>query len=119
MQQLSNIANKNDGTRNDVVFATAGSKGIIRIWKTSRKESDVIGALGEVSGLTEVFQQSQSSAFGEQRGGYTGLLLTSDHHALSIDGDENSRREELIAIDAEHNIIVSTVFFVWEEPITS
>ena len=61
LQQLSNTFNKNEGTRNDLVFATAGSKGIVRIWKAARKQSNVVGVLGGISGLTEVFQQSQSS----------------------------------------------------------
>ena len=92
-------------SKNDIVIATAGSKGVVKLWKTSRKESE--GTMfGSISGLKVLKIQDESSAFGEKRGGYTGLLLTSHKHNVNKVTDDNlaGGSEELIAIDAEHNI---------------
>ena len=98
-------------TKNDIVIASAGGKGVIRIWKTTRKEEDDSDKLGKISGLACIAEQGEESSFGQKRGGYTGLLLVSHKHQLSQnqtndDNDTDSQRngEELIAIDAEHNM---------------
>lgn len=105
----------NDGliekvTKGDIVFATAGSKGIIRLWKTKRAQEEVNG-ISKITGLLCIAEQEPRYAFGNERGGYTGLLLTSHKHQLrqqNIEKPENdvqvqTNEEELIAIDAEHN----------------
>ncbi len=106
----------NDGliekvTKGDIVFATAGSKGIIRVWKTKRTKEDIDG-ISKITGLLCIAEQEARFAFGNERGGYTGLLLTSHKHQLrqqNIEEPKNdvqvqTNEEELIAIDAEHNI---------------
>mmetsp|Transcript_2840 Transcript_2840/g.3333 ORF Transcript_2840/g.3333 Transcript_2840/m.3333 type:complete len:1088 (-) Transcript_2840:185-3448(-) len=100
-------------TRNDIVIATGGSKGVIRMWKTTRKESSS-DELGSITGLVCIADQDELSSFGEKRGGYTGLLLTSHKHQLCQSRNENetdsnslvigSNAAELIAIDAEYNM---------------
>lgn len=67
-----------------------------------------------VSGLTCIGEQDASSVFGEKRGGYMKLLLTSRKQNLNSNdtnerGDEtfdamDIATEELLAIDAEHNM---------------
>jgi len=92
-------------SKNDIILATAGSKGVVKLWKTTRKreEGDL---LGSVSGLKLLVEQDASSTFGEKRGGYTGLLLTSHKHNVNkvSEGSVAGGSEELIAVDAEHNI---------------
>ena len=101
---------KNKVTKNNIVIATAGAKGTIRSWKTTHKEGDA-NQLSRISGLIRIAEQEEKSAFGQKRGGYTGLLLTSHKHQLcqnlpGINEDENLKAhpEELIAVDAEHNL---------------
>jgi U3 small nucleolar RNA-associated protein 13 len=91
--------------RKDIVIATAGSKGMIRIWKSKRTISDDV--LGPIAGLVHVLDQDKSTAYGEEKGGYTGLLLSSFQQELHEKDDTRENlmnTNELIAIDAEHNI---------------
>jgi len=95
--------------QHDVVLATAGSKGVVRLWKAKRIESDNPDQRPTLSNLTCIGEQLPKTAFGEERGGYMSLLLTSHRHRLGQrDAKDNggipSSTEELIAVDAEHNI---------------
>jgi len=90
----------------DVVVATAGSKGVVRVWRASKV--DAKGGFEDsrqstVSDFECVAEQDARSAFGEKRGGYMGLLRTSHRNRLRISASSHCP-EELIAIDAEHNM---------------
>lgn len=91
-------------SKHDIVIATAGSKGVVRLWKTIRR-SEQDNILTAVAGLELLYEQDESSAFGEKRGGYTGLILTSPKQNLIIErnGSASDVSVELIAVDAEHN----------------
>ncbi len=92
-------------TKNDIVLATGGSKGIVKLWKSFRRQSG--DGFGGIAGLKLLSEQDAASAFGEQRGGYTGLLLTSHKQNLKESAATSMNvhsGEELIVIDAEHNI---------------
>lgn len=70
---------------------TAGSKGSVRMWKATIRS-------GQTPELKQSLAQPASQAYGEQRGGYMGLVLNQKAY-----GDKN-KKEQLIAVDAEHNI---------------
>ncbi len=70
---------------------TAGSKGVVRLWKTTVER-------GHTPQLQLSLEQPSSQAFGDARGGYMGLLL----HQKAI-ADKN-KMEQMIAVDAEHNL---------------
>ena len=76
---------------NEIKIITAGSKGSLRRWK-----AEVIP--GRTPELVQTLEQPKSQSFGEDRGGYMGLVL--NHTALA----EGSTKEFLIAVDAEHNL---------------
>ena len=74
---------------NEIVVATAGSKGRLRVWKAT-----VVP--GQTPQLEQVKAQTEAQAFGEARGGYTGLFLN-----RLVSHGEN---EQLISADAEQNL---------------
>lgn len=76
---------------NEIKIITAGSKGCLRRWK-----AEVIP--GQTPELVKTLEQPRSQSFGEDRGGYMGLVL--NHTAVA----EGSPKEFLIAVDAEHNL---------------
>mmetsp|Transcript_11272 Transcript_11272/g.32553 ORF Transcript_11272/g.32553 Transcript_11272/m.32553 type:complete len:1059 (-) Transcript_11272:149-3325(-) len=76
---------------NEIKVATAGSKGLVRLWKATVVH-------GTTPELKPSIEQPPSQAFGDSRGGYTGLIL--NQRALA----EQDKSEQLIAIDAEHNL---------------
>lgn len=76
---------------NEIRIVTAGSKGSLRRWK-----AEVIQ--GRTPELVQTLEQPRSQAFGEDRGGYMGLVL--NHTAVA----KGSTKEFLIAVDAEHNL---------------
>jgi len=80
----------------DLLMATAGSKGVVRLWKASISST-------AVSGFHAIAEQSPLEAFGSDRGGYMGLCY--NPHGYK-DADESSpiRRDQLIVPDAEHNL---------------
>lgn len=80
----------------ELLLATAGSKGVVRLWKATVSSSDV-------SGFQNVASQSASQAFGSDRGGYMGLVLNAQ---ISKYDDESVpvTRNQLIVPDAEHNL---------------
>eukprot|EP00559_Dactyliosolen_fragilissimus_P008400 CAMPEP_0184863874 /NCGR_PEP_ID=MMETSP0580-20130426/12913_1 /TAXON_ID=1118495 /ORGANISM="Dactyliosolen fragilissimus" /LENGTH=1134 /DNA_ID=CAMNT_0027362451 /DNA_START=100 /DNA_END=3504 /DNA_ORIENTATION=- len=82
----------------DIIFATAGSKGIVKLWKSKRNISK-----STVSEFECIYKQNDSYAFGEKRGGYTGLMLSNSN----VSGE--SAKDELLAIDAEHNMTFITL----------
>ena len=95
-----------DLVNTDIVIATAGSKGVVRVWRASKvdaKEGFQDSRLSTVGDFQCVAEQDARSAFGEQRGGYMGLLRTSHRNRLRISASSHCP-EELIAIDAEHNM---------------
>ena len=80
--------------RKDIVLATAGTKGIVRLWKASHTgEKD---GLLVVSDLSLLASQNENESFGEENGGYSSLHLTS----LST----THLSPMLVAVDAEHNM---------------
>mmetsp|Transcript_8312 Transcript_8312/g.15661 ORF Transcript_8312/g.15661 Transcript_8312/m.15661 type:complete len:1054 (+) Transcript_8312:36-3197(+) len=91
-------------SKHDIVIATAGSKGVVRLWKTIQR-SEHENVLTSIAGLEFLYEQDESSAFGEKRGGYKGLILTSPKQNLFLDrnGSASDVPLELIAVDAEHN----------------
>lgn len=105
MQILPNFNYVKDIYQNDIVIATAGSKGLIRIWKSKRSADK--GVLGPMTGLVHLLDQDTSTAFGEEKGGYTGLLLSSFQHDFpgnDYERGKSMKADELLAVDAEHNI---------------
>jgi U3 small nucleolar RNA-associated protein 13 len=81
--------------KKDVVLATCGTKGIVRLWKATRGDG-AGGIQSSISDLSLLATQSNEEAFGEGNGGYTSLHLTSlsTTHLIPM----------LVAIDAEHNM---------------
>lgn len=82
----------------DLRVATAGGKGIIRLWKASV-------VTGQTPQLELALEQPSSQAFGETRGGYMGLVL--NHKAMveeKTNNNTNNKQEKIIAVDAEHNL---------------
>jgi len=76
---------------NELHVATAGSTGSVRLWKATI----VPGVTPE---LKLALQQPSGQAFGDSRGGYMGLIKN-----MRVI-EEDDKREQLIAIDAEHNL---------------
>ena len=79
----------------DVVLATCGTKGIVRLWKATPGDG-VGGIQNSMSDFSLLAAQSDEESFGEGNGGYTSLHLTrlSTTHLSPM----------LVAIDAEHNM---------------
>jgi U3 small nucleolar RNA-associated protein 13 len=80
------------GNDNDDSFVviTAGSRGRVRIWRNERENDRAVLKLAE--------EQSANQSFGEARGGYTQLLLTTG----ATKGNEGDSC--VVAVDAEHNL---------------
>lgn len=76
---------------NEIKLATAGSKGLVRLWKATV-------VLGQTPQLEQAMEQPTQQAFGEARGGYLGLFL--NHLSIA----DNSKEDYIIATDAEHNL---------------
>ena len=79
--------------KRDIVLATVGTKGIVRLWKASPTGKE--GA-HSISDLSLVASQDETEAFGEDKGGYTSL------HLISLSMTHLSPL--LVAVDAEHNM---------------
>ena len=81
--------------KEDVILATCGTKGIVRLWKATPGDG-VDGIQNCMSDLSLLAAQSEEESFGEGNGGYTSLHLTrlSTAHLSPM----------LVAIDAEHNM---------------
>jgi U3 small nucleolar RNA-associated protein 13 len=75
----------------EIWVVTAGSKGILRVWKSILIEN-------KKPGFECIAEQPSSQCFGESRGGYMDLKL------VSAAMDDGSRLDRLILADAEHNI---------------
>lgn len=92
----------------DIAIATAGSKGVVRVWRARhiKASSDELNKNISISDFEAIAEQGKGSAFGEKRGGYVGLIKTSHSNRLrvSISTSEKHIPEELIAVDAEHNM---------------
>ena len=73
----------------DIILATAGSKGSVRLWKASANE-----------GKFEL-HKTQPDPFGEEKGGYLGLKFTKRSHD---DEDAFFGQGQLVVADAEHNL---------------
>ena len=87
----SSTSQKNDNSNesnnnNEIRIVTAGSKGLLRKWK-----AEVI--TGQTPELVQTSEQPISESFGDNRGGYMGLLL-----------QQQQSQQSLIAVDAEHNL---------------
>jgi len=85
---------RDEHERDDVVFATAGSKGIVRLWESASSEN------GEITTPSLRCEQPSSQAYGEARGGYLGLQCIE----VSTDSAEQAiiGKHQLIAADGEH-----------------
>lgn len=81
--------------KKDVVLATCGTKGNVRLWKATPGSKDG-GIQNVISDLSALVVQNDDEAFGEENGGYTSLHLTS----LST----THLSPMLVAVDAEHNM---------------
>ena len=87
---LPPTTSENEG--DEILVATAGSKGRIRLWKSSMESPKLV--------LAE--EQPVEEAFGQDRGGYRNLLLQSfNKRCVSKQKDLDC---QLIVADAEHNI---------------
>jgi U3 small nucleolar RNA-associated protein 13 len=76
-------------SRKQIVLATCGTKGVVRLWTAISGDKDA-GVQNAVSDLSLFASQSESDAFGEDMGGYTSLHLTSDdNNILAIDAEQN------------------------------
>eukprot|EP00536_Pseudo-nitzschia_multiseries_P003602 jgi/Psemu1/236801/estExt_Genewise1.C_560094 len=85
------VLSRDISSDNEIRIITAGSKGTLRRWK-----AEVIQ--GQTPELVQTLQQPMSESFGEDRGGYMGLVV---NHTAIANGTTN---EFLIAVDAEHNL---------------
>ncbi len=100
----------NNITKQDLVLATAGSKGVVRLWKTQWKDDPEKLPKSTSFKILSLFEQHKESAFGEKRGGYLGLLLTSLKHNLGQGNREddstnnNFPADKMLVVDAEHNM---------------
>lgn len=79
----------NDG---EMSIATAGSKGVVRVWKTTRQGNEK-----GVSGFELLAEQPKAQAFGEEKGGYLSLDYNPRSEGESFSG-------QLVVADAEHNV---------------
>jgi WD40 repeat protein len=81
--------------KKDVVLATCGTKGVVRLWKATPSDGDG-GIQNSISDLSLLASQSEGDSFGEENGGYTSLHLASlfTTHLSPM----------LVAVDAEHNM---------------
>jgi len=77
---------------NAVMVATAGSKGIVRLWKAYQADD------GDISEPALISEQPASQAYGEARGGYLDLAYTRGNYSTSMSG----QHDQLIVADAEH-----------------
>jgi U3 small nucleolar RNA-associated protein 13 len=75
--------------RTELVVATAGTKGRVRLWTVNPSDAS--------PRLKRLYEQPDTQAFGEARGGYISLGYAATTH-------ESSVQEQLIVADAEHNI---------------
>jgi len=89
-RQSLETGSHNEGlNRKDVVLATCGTKGIVRLWKATAGDREA-GIQNALSDLSLLASQSEGDAFGEDNGGYTSLHLTSgDNSILAIDAEQN------------------------------
>jgi U3 small nucleolar RNA-associated protein 13 len=79
--------------RKDIVLATVGTKGNVRLWKAKPTGGEGVHSISDLSLLAS---QNEMDAFGEDKGGYTSLHLTN----LST----TQLSPLLVAVDAEHNM---------------
>eukprot|EP00956_Cyclotella_meneghiniana_P014538 scaffold21808_cov29-Cyclotella_meneghiniana.AAC.1 len=89
--------------RKDIMLATAGTKGKVRLWKASPTGKKGAHSISDLSLLAS---QEENEAFGEDKGGYTSLHLTSSLAS-------NGLKPLLVAVDAEHNM--TFLKLGWEE----
>jgi U3 small nucleolar RNA-associated protein 13 len=71
----------------DLLIATAGSKGMVRLWSSKADETGAYGALECIA------EQPGHQAFGEAKGGYLQL-------------EYDPREGQLVVADAEHNLLL-------------
>lgn len=94
--------------KSDVLLATCGTKGIVRLWKATPGDGTK-GIQHSMSDLSQLAAQSDEDAFGEANGGYTSL------HLNNLSTEQISPM--LVAIDAEHNM--SFLRVQWSEDDTN
>lgn len=88
-------------------LATAGSKGVVRLWKAQKASGD---STPVVSGFRCCSEQPAAQAFGTERGGYMTLLYHRHHQqppeaqADPATSSTSDAVDQLIVADAEHNL---------------
>jgi U3 small nucleolar RNA-associated protein 13 len=85
---------------NELVLATAGSKGHVRLWKAD------LATEGKAPALELMAEQPKAQSFGEARGGYMHLRYNPFGRPKATTSEDQSDfvQEQLIVADAEHNI---------------
>lgn len=83
-----------------LLVATAGSKGVLRIWESVPSDE------GEMGALAMLAEQAPEEAYGESRGGYLGLcrMETKLSNANLSSAFPSTMRQHLIVSDAEHSL---------------
>jgi U3 small nucleolar RNA-associated protein 13 len=95
-EQVEGMAILHSSRDSDLLVVTAGSKGVVRLWKATMVSTGI-------SGFQLVTEQSASEAFGSDRGGYMGLSYN-PHVYKEEDDSVPIARDQLIVPDAEHNL---------------
>ena len=78
---------------NALIVATAGSKGVVRLWKSYQADD------GDISEPILSSEQPASQAYGEARGGYLGLVCMK---TTNTTGQQMSSQNQLVVADGEH-----------------
>lgn len=90
---------RNLGDKCTLVVATAGSRGIVRTWKSMEAED------GQMSALTLSEEEPLEQAYGEARGGYLGLyLMEKKTDDIEADHGDSVAKQQLLVADAEHSL---------------
>jgi U3 small nucleolar RNA-associated protein 13 len=86
----------------EITVATAGSKGVVRIWKAQHEKtpSKVV-----VSGFTCLVEQTESESFGSDRGGY-----------MQLKYNRGEQGDRFVVADAEHNLSFLSLAIDKESP---
>jgi len=98
-------------SRRELVVATAGSKGRVRLW-----EICISSKTGQRA-LKLMAEQGPTQCFGDERGGYMNLLYTP--HGKFSGSKTGFIQDQLILADAEHNVTFLSLTEKPEEVLTT
>lgn len=79
-----------------IIVATAGSKGVVRLWKAYQADD------GDISGPVLSAEQTTAQEYGEARGGYLGLSHMKSTTNSSNSGEGSVHQNQLVVADGEH-----------------